>query len=176
MKSILNIFYIILICLFSFVTSNAQTATKAEKKAQQSADLKRIIEGKNYIFKANLAYPQSGSQVTLTSSYDLKLANDSLVAYLPYFGQAYVAPLNPTEGGIKFTTTKFEYKNTQKKNGNFEIYFKPENLDPRSPSDVAKMYLTVSNGGFASLQVICLNRQSISFSGRLEEVKPKSSK
>lgn len=176
MKNSLNIFCSVLLFIFCIGTSNAQNMTKAEKKAKQATELKNLIDSKNYIFKATLANPLNGSQMQLTSSYDLKLTNDSLIAYLPYFGQAYLAPINATEGGIKFTATKFDYTAIQKKNGNFEVYFEPKNLNPRAPSDVAKMYLTVSSGGYSTLQVICINRQSISFSGRVEEITPKASK
>jgi hypothetical protein len=172
MKSLLNIFFAFLLCLLCVGTSQAQTA-KADKKAQKAADLKRIIDGKNFIFKANMAMPQGGANIQLTSSYDLKLANDTLVAFLPYYGVAYSAPYNPTEGGIKFTSTKFDYAVTQKKNGNFEISIKPLDLQPRAPSDVQKIFLTISAGGWANLQIINFNRQSISFSGTVEEVKPK---
>ena len=149
--------------------------TKADKKAAKAADLKRIVDGKSYVFRVNQALPMSGQMINLTSSYyDLKLANDSLTAFLPYYGVSYSAPLNPTEGGIKFTTTKFENKVTIKKNGNIQINLKPKDLGTRPPKDVAYMVLTVSPGGYTSLQVISINRQLISFTGMLEEVKPKT--
>jgi hypothetical protein len=194
MKKLLNIFYAILICSFCVGTSVAQT-TKAEKKAEKAADLKRIVNGKSYVFRANFALPMgnasvrvsglsmgpnnianamNGSAVPLTSTYDLTLSNDSLTAFLPYYGVAYTAPpMGTTEGGVKFTTTKFDYKVTEKKNGNIEIFFKPTNLEPRAPSDVQRMTLTVSEGGFANLQITLLNRQPISYTGTLEEIKPK---
>lgn len=192
MKNLLNIFYTLLVCLVCVGTSTAQN-TKAEKKAEKVAELKRIIGGKSYIFKARMAMPMgsnvqisgmsmpnniantlNGSSVALTSSYDLKLSNDTLAAYLPYYGVAYTAPpLNTTEAGVKFTTTKFDYKVTEKKNGTVEIFFKPLDLQPRAPSDVQRMTLSVSEGGYASLQVTLLNRQPITFTGTVEEVKSK---
>lgn len=152
---------------------HAQTS-KADKKAAKAADLKRMIESKRFIFTANQALPMGGSMVNLTSiNYDLKLSNDTLTAFLPYFGVSYSAPLNPAEGGIKFTTTKFDYKVVQKKNGNYEVSFAPQNINPRTPADVTNMYLTVTASGYATLQVISLNRQGISFTGWLEDIKPK---
>ena len=193
MKKLLNTSYAILICLFCVGTSTAQNA-KAEKKAEKTAELKRIVEGKNYVFKANSANPtgnssvqvsgssiqagnlasmMGGGSIALTGTYDLTLSNDTLTAFLPYYGVAYTAPLNPTEGGIKFKTTKFDYKVTEKKNGNIEISFKPLDLQQRAPGDVQRMIMTVSAGGYANLQITLLNRQPISFTGTLEEVKPK---
>jgi len=191
MKRLFNIFYTLLVCLVCVGTSVAQS-TKAEKKAEKAANLKRIVNGKSYVFRANFALPMgtasiqmsglsmnnisnamSGASVALTGTYDLKLSNDTLTAFLPYYGVAYTAPpMSSTEGGVKFTTTKFDYKVTEKKNGNIEIFFKPLDLEPRAPSDVQRMTLTISEGGFANLQISLLNRQSISYTGTLEEVKP----
>lgn len=173
MKNIIKTIGILLISICC-LSVQAQTS-KADKKAAKLADLKRIIDGKNFVFKVNQAMPLSGQMINLTSSfYDLKLANDSLTAFLPYFGVSYSAPIDPTQGGIKFTTTKFEQKITQKKNGNIVVDLKPIGLGIRPPSDVAYMVLTTSPGGYASLQVILVNRQSISFTGILEEVKVKA--
>lgn len=194
MKSALNIFCILAICWFCVGTSRAQT-TKAEIKAQKAADLKRIIDGKNYIFKANIAMPMNNSSVQisgsvpfnsplrvlssgsipLTSPYDLKISNDTLTAFLPYYGVAFMAPYNSssTEGGIKFKSTKFEYTVTQKKKGNLVILIKPQDLEQRSPSDVQRMVLTVGEGGWANLQIILTTRQPITFTGLVEEIKPK---
>ena len=194
MKYLSNIIFAMLVCISCVATSAAQN-TKADKKAENAAELKRIINGKRYVFRANFALPMgsasvrvsgfsmpmnnianamNGGSVPLTSSYDLTLSNDTLTAFLPYYGVAYTAPpMNSNEGGVKFTTTKFEYKVTEKKNGNIEIFFKPLNLDQRAPSDVQRMTLTVSAGGFANLQITLLNRQPISYSGRLEEYMPK---
>jgi hypothetical protein len=87
---------------------------------------------------------------------------------VPYFGRAYTAPMDPTKGGIQFTSTKFEYKETKRKKGGWEILIKPKDTQ-----DVSQMVLTVSETGFASLQVISNNRQPISFSGYVDEKKSK---
>ena len=186
MKTLSNLFFALLIGLFCVGTSVAQTS-KADKKAAKSAELKRIIDGKNYAFKANFAQPLSTinaqiggmstplntSNIPLTSSYDVTLSHDTLSAYLPYYGVAYTAPVDSREGGVKFTTTKFDYKVTGKKNGTVQLSFKPLELNQRPPSDVQSMTLTVSESGFANLQITLLNRQSISYTGTLEEIKPK---
>lgn len=193
MKNLINIFCAGLICLA--FTGSVQAQTKAEIKAQKAADLKRIIDGKSYVFRANAAMPTNvagiqvsggslgpnsianqlnGGLINLTSSYDVKLTNDTLTAYLPYFGQAFSAPINnANDGGIKFTSTKFDYTVTQKKKGGFEIMIRPNDLQPRAPSDVLQMILSVGEGGWASLQITLLTRQRISFSGIVDEVKPK---
>ncbi len=159
--------------VFSTISAQAQTS-KADKQSAKAADLKRIIDSKSYIFAANQAYPMGGGMINLTGiNFDLKLANDTLTTFLPYYGVAYSAPLNPMDGGIKLTTTKFNYKVDQKKNGTYQIEIRPINPEVRGSGDVNWMVLSVSAGGYATLQVFCFNRQPITFNGWLQDASPK---
>jgi hypothetical protein len=129
------------------------------------ATVKKIVRSKNFIFKAQYVNPQSGSTRPLTSEYDVSVKNDKIVSYLPFFGRAYTAPINPTDGGIKFTSVKFDYTIKQK-NKKWDV-----RIRPRDVSDVQDMYLTVFDNGRASLRVISTNRQSISYDGYILESK-----
>ncbi|PJJ79501.1 DUF4251 domain-containing protein [Mucilaginibacter auburnensis] len=196
MKNTLKIFFAVAVCVLFGEKAISQT-TAPDKKATQIAELKRIVDGKNYIFKATTAMPttSAGVQVSgniggpnsvlnqlnsgminLTGSYDVSLKNDSLSVFLPYYGTAFSAPINPTEGGIKLNTTKFDYNVAQKKKGSLQITFKPQKLETRSPADVYRMILSVSPGGYATLQVISVNRMPITFNGMVEEIKPQEAK
>ena len=120
-----------------------------------------MVSSGRFIFKAQSANPMTGNNVQLTADYDLKVSPDSLVAFLPYFGRAYT--INPNaEGGIKFTSTDFEYKSKQKRKKGWEI-----SINPRDTREVRQMSLSVSPNGYATLQVISNNRQPISFYGYL---------
>lgn len=123
-----------------------------------------MVEAKNYVFTAQLAQPQNGRTVNLTSEYDLTVRPDSVIAWLPYFGRAYVAPINPSEGGIKFTSTDFEYIVEKKKKHSWEIA-----INPRDASGVQQLNLTIFDNGTASLRVNSLNRQGITFRGYVTE-------
>lgn len=131
--------------------------------AQDSThSIKSKIEAKNFVFKAQTASPAKGGLRQLTSDYDVKVKGDSLVSYLPYYGRAYAgADLN--EGGIQFTSIKFDYKMKAKSKGGWDITIKPK--DNR---EVNQMTLSVSESGYANLTVISNNRQPISFNGYIE--------
>ena len=142
--------------------ANAQTS----KKEKQVAAIKKMIADVNYVFEANIAIPQTGSSRQLTSDYDLKIVKDTITAFLPYFGTAYVAPApGTTEGGIKFTSTNFKYSAKQKKNGSWDIFIKPKDNNISDWRDVQQLRLSISTNGYASLQVISSNRDPISFEG-----------
>src|SRR5258708_31969333 len=109
MKPLVKLFLVFAVILGGLNVAHGQNSRK-EKQAAKAAAVKKMIDDGNYVFQANYAYPQRGGQRTLTSEYDLRVSKDSIIAYLPYFGEAHMAP-NPgeTEGGIKFTSTNFVY-------------------------------------------------------------------
>ena len=109
-----------------------------------------------------------GRTIQLTSDYTLTVRGDTVIAFLPYFGRAYTAPLDPAKGGIDFTSTNFDYKAKQRKKGNWEINIKPKDAD-----DVRQLYLSFSASGFGNLQVTSLNRQTISFNGHVNPTEEK---
>jgi hypothetical protein len=97
----------------------------------------------------------------------MKVIDDSIVTYLPYFGRAYSAPVNLSQGGIQFTSTDFNYT-IESKRKEWIIVIKP-----RESIDVRELTLRVFKNGSASLMVNSNNRQSISYNGVIEERKSK---
>jgi hypothetical protein len=120
---------------------------------------KKIQDG-NFVFIAQSVAPSQGMIRQLSPDYDLRVSSDSVIAYLPYFGRAYSAPIGVSEGGIKFTSTKFKYIQRDRKKGGWDIIIKPADTD-----DVKQLLLTVFQNGSAFLQVTSVNRQLISFNG-----------
>lgn len=142
----------------------AVSACVSTAAQDSNTSLKNAIESKSFVFVAQTATPLGGRFQQLTSEYDLKVRPDSVVAYLPYFGRAFSAPADPSKGGIQFTSTDFEYTQSARRRGGWNIVIKPQGT-----GDARQMTLTVSEGGNATLQVISNNRQSISFGGYIKE-------
>jgi Domain of unknown function (DUF4251) len=172
MKNLIKIFCVLLIGSMGFNTATAQT--RADKKAAKAASITKLIEDKNYVFVADYVSPTRGAGHALTSEYDLTIAKDSVIAYLPYFGRAYLADYGSTDEGIKFSWTKFDYKVTPDKKGDFEILITPVEKNIGDAKAVQSIRLRISPDGYASLQVTSFNREPISFNGSIESrVKPK---
>jgi hypothetical protein len=131
-----------------------------QQKKDKKAEIKKIVEAQNYVFKAQTALPTAGTTRQLTSDYALQISKDTIVSDLPYFGRAYTAPLNPSEGPLQFTTTKFEYMVSNNKKGGWNVSITPKDLtDPR------ELIMTIFDNGSASVVVNSNNRQPISFNG-----------
>src|SRR5687767_9865112 len=157
--------YMITTSLLVVLATIIQAQEKKEPSTQQ------IVESKNYIFKAESVNPQRGRFRQLTSEYDVVVTSDTVTAYLPYFGRAYSAPINPSEGGIKFTSSDFEYTVEKKKRRSWQIMIKPKDA-----SDIQAVYLTIFDNNKATVRVNSLNRESISFNGYIIEGKEKDKK
>ncbi|GAB2981181.1 hypothetical protein GCM10027049_16300 [Mucilaginibacter puniceus] len=174
MKNIIKIIGAILISMLC-LSVQAQT-TKTDKKAAEKAHIKNLVESKRYVFVANYIMPLRGGGFGTSSYYDMKVTKDTISTFLPYFGQASMSNYGSIDNGIHFTSTKFTYKSIIKKNGNWEIVIVP--LDKNRGNDplgVRNMILNISGDGYATLQVNNLNRDAISFNGRIQEI-PKSDK
>jgi len=134
--------------------------SKADKQAAKEAAIKNLVDSQNYVFVAQTVIPLSGRTRQLTSDYDMKVTQTSIICDLPYFGRAYQAPIDPSQGGIRFTSKDFEYTSTPGKKQGWTITIKPKDY-----KDVQQMTLSISSDGYASLQVTSTNRQPISFNG-----------
>lgn len=166
----LKLYAIALVCAFGFSSSFAQKLTRAEKKAAKAAEINKLITSGSYVFVADYVLPNSLPSRNLTSQYDVTVTPDKLAIWLPYFGRAYAAPRDATDGGVKLTTSDFTNKVVNKKNS-WEITLTPKQANPSGMKDVRNVSLSVNNDGYASLRVNSLNREPIAFNGHIEEVK-----
>lgn len=156
-KSILRQFMPTLL-MIGFITSiKAQTGDLSVTAA---------VQAKRYVFEVSMIRPTKGGQRPMTGGYTLKVMKDTVVCDLPYIGRVYQAPMNRDESGIKFTSTEFEYKITERKKGGWNIVIKPKD-HPR----VNALNLTVYDDGGSSLDVTSNDREPIYFTGTVSPVK-----
>lgn len=159
----------LLLFLLAFI--NPSSPLYAQATDDKATVIKNLIDSQNYVFKAQSAMPMSGRTRQLTSDYDVKVTKIQVVSYLPYFGRTYTAPINPSDGGIQFTSKDFDYTVSPRKKGGWDIQIKPKDY-----RDVQQFSLSVSQNGYATLQVTSTNRQAISFNGYITAIKTKKKK
>lgn len=157
MKALKRYFLFLLIGVIMQHTSFGQ---KAGKDEQKKAEIQNLVQSKHFVFVAQSALPQSGRLINLTSTYNLKIKGDTLISDLPFFGRAYVAPINPGDGGIHFSSTDYAYNAKDRKKGAWDIL-----IEPKDAKDVRQMAMTVSENGYATLQVNSNNRQAMAYNG-----------
>ena len=160
MKSIKRGFIFSFLPIIFFCWTSSVHAQEKDK-----ATLQQMVQSKHFVFKAQTMIPQGGATKQLTGEYDVRVSGDSLVTYLPYIGRAY-GPVMPGEGGINFTSTKYEYKAKPTKKGGWDIILKPQDA-----KDVRELQFTVYDNGTAYLHVLSNNKQNISFNGYIDQKK-----
>jgi len=159
---------VFLALLFSqlFATHLQAQDSLTNKKEKKIVSVKSQVENKDFVFEARYAIPLGGQMRYLTDYYSLKIVHDSLIVYLPYFGRAYTAPMDPMNIAIDITSTNFEYTSKPLKKGGWDITIKP-----KDQPGVQVFNLSVYDNGKAYLNVTNTDRDPISYNGSLEEKK-----
>ena len=114
--------------------------------------------------------PMRGRTVHVTSDYDVRIQNDSIFSYLPFFGRAYSVDYGGTESPMIFEQPIEAFISTENKNGySIEVHV-------RNRNDMLDFSFHVTESGSTTLTVNSVNRQSISYFGQLEKVSDKKEK
>jgi Ni/Co efflux regulator RcnB len=155
------------VCLL-FVAGSAIDAqerrSRRERQQEQMEKVRKMVDAQDYRFVAQHAIPMGSRSIHLSPEYDVHIHRDTVTAHLPYFGRAYVAPMNPLEGGIKFNSTNFEYSLQQSKRGGWMVH-----ITPKDAQRNFRLMLHITTTGSATLSVSDNTRQNISFNGFVEE-------
>ena len=155
-QQLLIIFGLALCTLFIF--SGCSSSKKTEKLHPQ--DVSNMINAKNFTFIAERVNPLRGPSRNLTSPYDVKVNKDTINCYLPYFGRAQQAPIDPSKAALIFQSMDFSYNVTEKAKDEWQVY-----IDPKDNSEVQQLLFEVFGNGRATLNVQNTNRDPISFYG-----------
>lgn len=148
----------------SLVLSQCSTSQKIVKLT--SNNIKNMVDSSNFVFVADRVIPLRGRTRYLTSDYEVTIKKDTLNSYLPYFGRAYQAPIDPTKGGIQFISTNFTYQVNPKGTNQWNITIKPNDY-----RDVQQLYFNIFDNGTANLNIVNTHKDPISFDGHIERVK-----
>lgn len=152
------------VILIAFIaTSFSFAQSEPEKKENAINQLKEVVDSKEYKINVNMAHPRRGRTVPLTSNYSLEIKNDSVISYLPYYGRAYSIPYGGGDG-LRFAAPISDYSVSYNKKGRARI-----SVTTRTSEDSFKFNIEIYPGGSANFDVNMQNRESIRFTGKLEE-------
>lgn len=140
--------------------------SSSRKVTLSSTEIKNIIDSTQFIFVAERVNPLRGSSRNLTSYYDVMVKPDTIKCFLPYFGRSYQAPIDPSKGGLDFTSTNFSLDKISKKRNESQIL-----IDPHDISDVQQLTFNIFENGTATLNIVNTHKDPISFYGHIEKIK-----
>jgi hypothetical protein len=161
MKKInISIISMVMIFILKSLPASAQ-----ENASDKGNNIRNMVNAKQFTFIAQSVMPSRGGFRTLTSEYDLTIAGDSVICYLPYFGQAYNI-MDPNNNPLQFTSIKNKVSITRSKKGNYNV-----TINITDGGDVRQLNLSVTDAGNSTLNAIFNNRQPISFNGYVSKRK-----
>lgn len=123
--------------------------------------VRHSIDSRNFTIVVNQMIPMTGQPQQLTSLYSLRVNNDSVFSWLPYFGRAYSVPYGGGQGLI-FDGIITNYQIETNKKGTSRISF-----SSKTSEDTYVFNLEVQANGGAHVRVNSNHRQGISFYGDL---------
>ena len=152
-----------IILVAALLMAACTTSRQSTGGTATEADLMMAIDSSNWIFTPSVMIPAYGNSRQITSSYSLRLSNNKLWVYLPYYGRASAgADLLSGKGPMDFTSNNFVLDKQQTKQGEWSIDIKPN--DNR---EIQAMHFTLFSNGSASLDVNMINRSAVSYQGNV---------
>ena len=152
------------IVLCAAITTFLISCSSSKKTtAPTGVAVQNLVDSQRFVFVAQTVFPMSGRSRQVTPDFNMVVTTDSIISNLPYFGRAFTAPINPAEGGIRFTSTNFEYDLRDNQKGKWDIVIRPKDA-----SGIREVNMTIFENGSATVQVASINRQPISYNGYID--------
>ena len=166
MKTLVLSFFLSFSMLIGFGQEKTKQQIKEEQKLAKQKKVEALVESKEYEFEGDMAYPQGGRSISLTTNQNyLRFKNDSIYSEMPYFGRAYGGLPYGGGAGLSFKGLIKKYSLTKGKK-NFVI-----KGEVKDNSDNFSIILNVYYDGGASLTISSNNRDSINYRGEIQELK-----
>lgn len=180
MKAIVRLFVVSGVLMFGVsLWAEAQKSEKKqskkeardEKKAEQFAQIKDLVESRSFIFNAERAFPSGMRSIDLVSNPGtLKVKDASAEADLPFFGRSYTNHYSGStgmdfKGKIENEKVKFNEKK-QKVIYTFRV----------KDSDVYDVTMDITFDGGCSLTINSHGKNSISYGGKIKKIEDKEKK
>jgi len=155
----LTAFFFSAVLFGSVFTSCSSSAKMVDAAFQQK--LNKAIESREFEIVVRQMLPMMGRSQHLTSPYSLKVKNDSVFSYLPYFGRAFSVPYGGGQG-LTFNAAIENYQSIKNAKGVYKIKFKSQTRE-----DSYVFNIEIFDNGSSQIRVHSNNRQGITFLGEV---------
>ena len=162
MKTIVSNTVLTLLVVFVFAAC-ASRQTTAESEAA-ATEIRNAVQQTEFRFVPRTAHPFRFRSVQLTPAFSVRVSPEEVWSDMPFFGRAFRAPVNPTEGPYSFTSRDFTYTIVQgRRAGNWRVQIVFNDLGRRVIYD-----FDIWENGSSRLTITDPERSSISFQGNIE--------
>ena len=145
--------------------SNGQnTRRKLTKKEKTQVTVAGAIAARQWHIEISSMTTMRYGSRTVTPDFYLELRGDTLRSYLPYLGQAQVSPTLSPSIGLNFEEPVLSYNDSKPKSNEYTQI----DIDVRTREDSYHYVIEIYDNGQAYIRVRSMNRDPISFDGKLE--------
>ena len=149
------------VCLLFVACKSTKTLTPEQLEKKEA--IAERVESRDYSIMFNQLSPTRGRSVNLSPGYTLTVKNDSVSAYLPYFGVSRT-PAFDGDGGVKFEEPYSNYLlQPTSKNDGTEV-----RMEVKTVRYQYTLFLVVYENGNCTLSVSSPQRDPITYYGELE--------
>jgi hypothetical protein len=164
MKALKNYYLILSMPVIIFLFTDCGSSREAG--IEDMAELKTIVEGRDFEIQNEWAEPIVGSSINLIGNPNyIRFEGDSVEMALPYFGERHSGGAYSREGGIHFDGPARNFSITERSN-NLIIEF-----EGQQNSESYNFLLTVFPNGKVTTSVNSSQRSSITYRGEIQSQK-----
>ncbi|MFA5301367.1 MAG: DUF4251 domain-containing protein [Bacteroidales bacterium] len=156
----------LVLLFFASESMEAQTRKeeKAARKAAQEQQVCDLVDSGSFAISFDRANPTRGMSRTLSPDYEMKFENNRVTTYLPYFGTAHTAPMDPTKLAIELTDQEIDVKTEKDPKKGYSVTFSAKT----QTNENITFYLKITYSGMATLSINSSTREPISYLGNLK--------
>ena len=138
---------------------------RAERRAKMRLAIAEAVASRQlHIDISSMSTLRYGSR-TVSSDFFLELRGDTLCSFLPYWGQAYQAPVESPSIGLNFEMPILRYSESRPKANKTQL-----ELDVKTQEDTYHYLIDLYDTGEAYIRVRSINRDPISFDGNFAPI------
>lgn len=149
-------------CTATKEVTSSDKISSAEKKAAEQTAIRKAIESRKYVIRADRIQPSGGLPVDLVPRHNFIIINGELASVsLAYLGRSFGTRQIT---GINFNgrTGKYQMKYNEAK-GTYDVY-----VEVIRDNDKFDLYLTLGTGGYCSFSINNSYIQTMNYSGTIE--------
>lgn len=144
-------------------SSRLTTEEKAQIETRRANYVINSINSRRFTIEVDRVTPYRGISRSLSYGYEIAVKGDTLVSYLPYFGQAYSLPYGGGKGlNFQSTITALRQNHNNKK------MLTTLHLFTTNEEDTYQYIVEIFDNGRSHIEVRSRLREAISFDGYMK--------
>ena len=160
MKKHLILLLFTMIGTASFIPAQVQAQSKREREEQVKAQIKQRVDSRQVLIRITEAAGARNTSGILEGS--VEIMDTLLVSNLPYYGRLHTPASDPSQAGLNFESSTYDYLHSVLDDGSAKILF-----NVKRGLETFAYYIVITSKGRATVSVYSDKRTPASYSGEI---------